>query len=52
MDKIKNEVNKMTDKQFQMVLEAIKIIVKTAPSKDEALESINQIQAKGIKKPQ
>ena len=52
MNKSRNEVNHMTDKQTQMMLEAIKIIVEKAKSKDEALKYIKRIQAQGKKKPQ
>lgn len=52
MNKSTNEVHQMTDKQAQMLLEAIKIIVEKATSKEDALEQIERIQAQGNKKPQ
>ena len=42
-----NEVELMTDEQFLMFLEAIKIIVEKAESKEEILEHIERIQSKG-----
>ena len=52
MNKTRREVNHMTDKQTQMLLEAIKIIVEKAKSKEEALEDIKRIQEQGKKNPQ
>lgn len=44
--------HKMTDKQAQMLLEAIKIIIEKCGSKEEEIEALSRIQEKGIKKPQ
>lgn len=50
MNNKKHEVQSMTDKQSQMLLEAIKIIVEKSENKEEIKEAINRIQEKGIKK--
>lgn len=42
----------MTDKQSQMLLEAIKVIIEKSQDKEEMLEAIDRIQQKGIKKPE
>ena len=52
MNKNKNEVNGMTDKQSQMLLEAIKIIAEKAETKEEVEEAIERIQKKGKEKAQ
>lgn len=51
MNKSRREVRNMTDRQTQM-LEAIKIIVEKAKSKEEAIKDIKRIQSQGKKKPQ
>lgn len=52
MNNNNNEVNGMTDKQSQMLLEAIKIIAERAETKEEVEEAINRIQEKGKVKAQ
>ena len=52
MNKTKDEVQHMTDKQAQMLLEAIKIIAEKSKSKEEFLEALQRIQIQGVKKPQ
>lgn len=47
-----NEVDRMTDKQSQMLLEAIKIIAERAETKEEVKEAIERIQEKGKEKAQ
>lgn len=46
------EVVEMTESESQMLVEAIKIIVEKAETKEEALQLINRVQEKGKKKPQ
>lgn len=50
MNKKDIEVHGMTDKQSQMLLEAIKIIAEKAETKEEIKEAIERIQEKGKKK--
>ena len=52
MNKTKSEVNRMTDKQTQQFIEALKIITEKSETKDEILEALNRIQEKGKKNPQ
>ena len=52
MKRTKKEDDGMTDAQFEMFLEALKIIVEGAESKEEILKKIEQIQNKGKKKTQ
>ncbi len=52
MNKNNPEVQKMTDKQTQQFIEAIKIIAEKSETKDEILEALNRIQEKGKKNPQ
>ena len=52
MDKTKSEVQRMTDRQSQMLLEAIKVIAEKSETKEEFLKELDRIQAQGIKKPQ
>lgn len=52
MNKAKREVMRMTDRQAQMFLEAIKVIAEKSESKDEYLKALDRIQTQGIKKPQ
>lgn len=52
MNKKDNEVNGMTDKQSQMLLEAIKIIAEKAETKEEVIQAIEEIQNKGKGKAQ
>lgn len=52
MEKNTSEVKRMTDKQSQMLLEAIKIIAEKSETKEEFLKELDRIQAQGKKKPQ
>ena len=52
MNKNNQGVQKMTDKQTQQFIEAIKIIAEKSETKDEILEALNRIQEKGKKNPQ
>lgn len=52
MNENKNEVNRMTDKQTQMFIEAIKVIAEKSESKEEFLKELDRIQSQGKKKPQ
>lgn len=52
MNKKGNEVKTMTDKQAQMLLEAIKIVAEKAETKEEVIEAIERVQKKGKEKAQ
>lgn len=43
---MKNGVNRMTNKQSEALLKAVRIIIKQAPSKKKALKHIKAIEKK------